>query len=57
MYFSKLELKGPERAVLLCVGLELLDVPRLIGTCDLDDFQLTKMEENYYNEMYTTTAA
>lgn len=56
MYFSKLELKGPGRAVLFPVGLELPNVPRLMGTCDLEDFQLTKMEENYYNEMYTITA-
>lgn len=56
MYFSKLELKGALRAVLFCVGLELPSVPRLMGTCDRGDFQLTKMEESDYNEMYTIIA-
>lgn len=59
MYLSKLEWKEPGRAVLpeqFCVGLELFNVPRFTGTCVLGDFQLTKLEENYYGEMYAITA-
>lgn len=45
MYLSKLELKGPGGAMLFLVGLELPNTLRLMSTCDLGDFQLTKMEE------------